>query len=409
MTAPSEEHSIELATLTSDVEGRLDALTASIVSLAEINSGSFHPAGVNRVGTRLAEIANDLRPDIIEHLPVPDAEVMSPGGQVRTAALGDALRIRNRPDAPFRICLFGHLDTVFPVDHEFQSVSVDGWRLAGPGVADCKGGLVLATEVARAIDRASWGRDVGWELLVVPDEEIGSNSSKPLLHEAAERCDIGVGFEPSLPSGGVAGARKGSLTAHTIVHGLAAHAGRAHHEGQSAILGLARLIVELEALNDHPGVTVNTGRITGGGALNVVPDLAVASYNMRIVDAEAQQWVEQRFAEAVAASPLEVELTWTGARPPKVRTATLDVMLGDVAEVARSVGLSIEAEDTGGCCDGNDLAAAGLPNVDSLGIVGGGIHSTAEFADASSLPQRAAVIVEVIRRAHLRATEAGAR
>ena len=407
MTAPSEERSIELAAISSDVESRLDALTASIVSLAEINSGSFHPAGVDRVGTRLAEIVNNLRPDTIEHLPVPDAKVMSPGGEVRTAAIGDALRIRNRPDAPFQVCLFGHLDTVFPVDHEFQSVEVDGWHLAGPGVADCKGGLVLATEVARAVDRAPWGGDVGWEMLVVPDEEIGSNSSKPLLHEAAGRCDLGIGFEPSLPSGGVAGARKGSLTAHTIVHGLAAHAGRAHHEGRSAILGLANLIIELEALNEHPGVTVNTGRITGGGALNVVPDLAVASYNMRIVDAEAQQWVEQRFTEAVAASPLDVELTWTGARPPKVRTATLDLMLSDVAQIAQSVGLTIAAEDTGGCCDGNDLAAAGLPNVDSLGIVGGGIHSTAEFADASSLPKRVAVIVEVIRRAHERATASG--
>ena len=385
-----------------DIEQRLDDLTASIVSLAEINSGSFHTAGVERVGTRLAEIADELAPDSVEFLTVPDAEVMTPDGTTQTAPIGDALRIRTRPDAPFQVCLFGHLDTVFPIDHEFQKVRVDGHRLAGPGVADCKGGLILATEVARAIDRSDWADAVGWELLVVPDEEIGSNSSKPLLHEAAARCDIGVGFEPALPSGGVAGARKGSLTAHTIVHGLAAHAGRAHHEGRSAILGLANLIVALEALNEHPGVTVNTGRISGGGALNVVPDLAVASYNMRVADSEAQRWVEQEFADAVAASPFDIELAWSGARPPKEHTAALDLLLADVADAARQVDLVIEAEDTGGCCDGNDLAAAGLPNVDSLGIMGGGIHSTAEFADAASLPLRAAVIIEVIHRARCR-------
>ncbi len=398
--------SADLDAVRNTIGGRLDHLTADIVALCEINSGSFNSDGVNRVGSRLAEITSALRPATIEHLSVPEAQVMGPDGTTASSPMGDALRVRNRPDAPFQVCLFGHLDTVFPEDHPFQTVTVDRYRLAGPGVADCKGGLVLATEVARALDESPWAENIGWELLVVPDEEIGSNSSKPLLRAAAERCDLGIGFEPSLPSGGVAGARKGTLTAHTVVRGVAAHVGRAHHEGRSAIKALAELIIALEALNEHPGVTVNTGKISGGGPLNVVPDFAIASYNMRVADAEAQQWVQGRFSEAVAASPLDVDLTWTGSRPPKIRTPAIDQLLTDVAEAAGSIGLVIEAEDTGGCCDGNDLAAAGLPNVDSLGIVGGGIHGINEFADVASIPDRAAVIIEVIRRAHAR-SEAG--
>lgn len=398
MTPPSAD----LHATRNTIGGRLDHITSDIVALCEINSGSFHVDGVNRVGSRLAEIAARLRPSTIEHVAVPDAQVMGDDGSTHAAPIGEALHVRHRPDAPFQVCLFGHLDTVFPVDHPFQQVSAAGHRLAGPGVADCKGGLVLATEVARALDESPWAADVGWELLVVPDEEIGSNSSKPLLRAAAERCDVGIGFEPSLPSGGVAGARKGTLTAHTVVHGLAAHAGRAHHEGRSAIKALAELVIALEALNEHPGVTVNTGKISGGGPLNVVPDFALASYNMRVADAEAQQWVQSRFREIVEAAPLDVDLTWSGSRPPKVRTPEIDRLLADVTDAAASIGVIIEAEDTGGCCDGNDLAAAGLPNVDSLGIVGGGIHSIDEFADVSSIPDRAAVIVEVIRRAHAR-------
>ncbi len=394
--------SVDLDAVRNTIGGRLDHVTADIVALCEINSGSFNIDGVNRVGSRLAEIVSTLRPATIEHLTVPDAQVMGPDGTTTAAPMGDALHVRNRPGAPFQVCLFGHLDTVFPIDHPFQTVTVDGHRLAGPGVADCKGGLVLATEVARVLDESPWAENIGWELLVVSDEEIGSNSSKPLLRAAAERCDLGIGFEPSLPSGGVAGARKGTLTAHTVVRGVAAHVGRAHHEGRSAIKALAELVIALEQLNEHPGVTVNTGKISGGGPLNVVPDFAIASYNMRVADAEAQEWVQRRFSEAVAASPLEVDLTWTGSRPPKVRTPAIDQLLSDVAEAAGSIGLSIEAEDTGGCCDGNDLAAAGLPNVDSLGIVGGGIHGINEFADVASVPDRAAVIVEVIRRAHAR-------
>jgi len=400
---PMSDNASTSAALVTDIGKRLDSLSLDVVALAEINSGSYNPGGVNRVGERVAELMAGLGPDRSERIDVPPAQVMSPDGVTRPAELGSALRVQTRPDAPFQVCLFGHLDTVFAPDHPFQAVAVDGHHLAGPGVADCKGGLIIAAEVARAIDRAPWGENVGWELLVVPDEEIGSNSSKHLLAEAAQRCDLGVGFEPALPSGGIAGARKGALTAHTLVRGLAAHAGRAHHEGRSAILGLALLITELEALNMHPDVTVNTGKIAGGGALNVVPDFAIASYNLRVKNAEAQRWVEQRFAEVVAASQLEVELTWTSARPPKERTAELELLLDDVATSAAALGLSIQAEDTGGCCDGNDLAAAGLPNVDSLGIVGGGIHSTDEFADVSSIPERAAVVVEVVRRAAVRA------
>ncbi len=384
---------------------RLDELTATVVSLAEINSGSYNPEGVNRCGERLADIVTRLSPDTLESIPVDPSPVLDANGIRSARPVGNALRAVKRADAPFRVCLFGHLDTVFAPDDPFQSVTVADRRLLGPGVADCKGGLVLAGEVLRHLDTVAWGAEIGWELLVVPDEEIGSISSKGLLREAADAADIGLGFEPALPSSGVAAARKGSLIGHLVVRGVAAHAGRAHHEGRSAILGLAALVARLEAHNQRPGVTVNCGRISGGGALNVVPDFAMAGFNMRVESPEDQRWIEQRFAEAAEESDLDVELIWISTRPPKVRTAALDHMLADVSDAAAQLGTEITPEDTGGCCDGNDLAAAGLTNVDSLGIAGGGIHSSAEFADVDSIPQRAAVVAEVLRRAHRRSTE----
>lgn len=391
-TAPLRDH---LAT-------RLDDLSDRIVSLAEINSGSFNPDGVNRVGERLSEMVAELGPDSIESLPIDPTPGLDAVGRTISQNVGNAVRARKRPDAEFHICLFGHLDTVFAVDHAFQKVTVADRRLLGPGVADCKGGLVLALEVLRYLDTVEWGRRVGWELLVVPDEEVGSIGSKRLFQDSADNADIGLGFEPALPSGGVAAARKGSLTGHTVVHGVAAHAGRAHHEGRSAIVGLSNLITRLEALNVRDGVTVNCGRITGGGALNVVPDLAVGSFNMRVETEADQAWIEDQFRLAAEQSDLEIDLVWTSTRPPKLRTPELEQMLGDVSQSAVDLGFEIVPEDTGGCCDGNDLAAAGLLNVDSLGIFGGGIHSASEFADVDSIPGRAAVVADVVRRAHAR-------
>ena len=395
---------ITTAPLAAALEGELDRLSDRIVSLAEINSGSFSPEGVNRVGQRLAELVDELSPTTVETIPVSPSPSIDGSANTINRPVGDALRAIKRPDAPFRVCLFGHLDTVFAPDDPFQDVAVDGHRLAGPGVADCKGGLVLAMEVLRYLDTVPWGAEIGWEFLVVPDEEIGSLGSKGLLKEAAEAADLGLGFEPALPSGGVAAARKGSLTGHIVVRGTAAHVGRAHDEGRSAILGLANLISTLEAHNSRDGVTVNCGKIQGGGALNVVPDLAVGSFNMRVETPDDQQWIQDRFAEATEASPIPAEVIWASTRPPKVLTPELNQLLADVSEAATELGFEIIPENTGGCCDGNDLAAFGLPNVDSLGIFGGGIHSPNEFAHVDSIPGRAATVAELLRRTAARAS-----
>jgi glutamate carboxypeptidase len=390
------------ADLRDRLAGDLDRLSADIVALAEINSGTFNIDGVNRVGERLATMADRLAPTSIEQLDIDPIAVVGADGVTSTADVGQALRITKRPDAEFRICLFGHLDTVFPADSMFQKVAVNGTRLHGPGVADCKGGLVLATEVLAHLDRVDWGHNIGWELLVLSNEEVGSANSEHLLAQAAASAQLGLGFEPSLPSGGVAAARKGSSNVHTIVHGLAAHAGRAYDEGRSAINELARLVTRLEGLNARDGVTVNCGRISGGGSLNVVPDLAVGSYNLRATSPADQAWLEAHIEAAHSEANLDVDVVWTSKRPPKERTAALDLMLADVEAAAASLGLTIAGEDTGGACDGNNLAAHGLVNVDSLGIFGGAIHSPNEFADVDSIPGRAAVVADVIHRAYRR-------
>src|SRR5690606_18864272 len=119
--------------------------------------------------------------------------------------------------------------------------------------------------------------------LINPDEEIGSIGSAPLLVQGAKRNDFGLTYEPSLPDGTLAGARKGSGNFTTVVHGRAAHAGREPQMGRNAIALLAEYIQALFALNGAmPDITVNPGRIDGGGPVNVVPDLAQCAFNVRV-------------------------------------------------------------------------------------------------------------------------------
>ena len=53
---------------------------------------------------------------------------------------------------------------------------------------------------------------------------------------------------------------------------------------------------------------------------------------------------------------------------------------------------------SGGCCDGNNLAAYGLPNIDNLGVVGRDIHSDAERMRVSSLTERAKISALLLLR-----------
>ncbi len=396
----------ELATLNDRLIRQIDQMAENVIALAEINSGSFNVDGVDRCGERLADLAQSLDPDVVETLAVGPTITLDENGHRKETSMGRALRVAKRGDAAFRICVFGHLDTVFPSDHPFQQVSRQGDVLRGPGVADCKGGLIIALEALRHLERTDWGSRVGWEFIAVPDEEVGSHGSKALLATIGSRCQLGLGIEPALPGGGIAAARKGSLTVHAICRGLPAHVGRAHNEGRSAIRAAAQFLDQLEDCNSRPGLTVNCGAIRGGGPLNVVPDFAVASFNVRVLTNDDHQWIQDRVATLAAQvrdrTEVSIDIDWIAARPPKERSDTLEVMLGDAEAAGDMVGDPIVGEDTGGSCDGNDLAAAGLINLDSMGIRGGGIHSENEFADVASIPSRSAIMSYLIQQAYQR-------
>ena len=208
----------------------------------------------------------------------------------------------------------------------------------------------------------------------------------------------------ALPSGAIVAERKGTLNVYAVARGLASHAGRARHEGRSAIRGLAALVEILESCNERPGVTANCGWVTGGGdALNIVPDFAACGFDMRVSTLEDREWARSRAAaaaEAVAAvHDLDIELIWTSGRPPRVSTPELEMLIEDACAAGEAIGEKIAVENSGGASDGNDLSGYGLPNIDSLGICGGGIHSDREFAEVASIPVRAEITARVIRSA----------
>ncbi|MGH8461968.1 MAG: hydrolase [Stenotrophobium sp.] len=375
------------------IDTQIPAMRDELLRLSAINSGSFNAAGVNAVAQRLRALFASLGA-ACETLPVAACRSSSDDGGVRERPLGHALRLRLRPDAPLRVFLGGHLDTVFGAEHPFQNArQTDADTLHGPGVADLKGGLLVMWLALSALEQSPWRDKIGWEVLLNPDEEIGSQGSAPLLAEAARRNHFGLVYEPAFADGNLAGARKGSGNFDVIVHGRAAHAGREPQLGRNAIRACAEFIAAVDRLNgQRDGVTLNPGYVRGGGALNIVPDLCVFRFNVRTACADDEGWLHEQFdlllTRLNAQDGFRAELRGGFTRPPKIFDARHQRLAGLVDDCGRRLGLSLQFKPTGGCCDGNNLAAAGLPNLDNLGVVGGEIHSDREFMKISSLAQR---------------------
>ena len=375
------------------VAAREPAIIGRAVEWANVNSGSRNADGLARVLALLEVEARNLPAEVVR-IPTQASTTVTDDGAVRNEAHADALKITARPDAPIQVVLTGHYDTVFPAESPFQTVTTrsDG-ALNGPGIADMKGGISVLLAALEAFETHPDRARVGWTVLLSPDEEIGSPASASLLAELGARGHVGMTYEPALSDGTLAGARKGSGNYHLIVTGKAAHAGRAFHEGANAVAGAAMIAARLHGLNgQREGVTVNVARISGGGALNVVADNAVVRFNVRVPDAQSSAWIAETVRQIASEPPfpgLTLDLHGGMTRAPKPMDASQTALFEAVRKTGALLGQPIAWKPSGGVCEGNNLHAAGLPNIDTLGVLGGDIHSDQEFAWPASFVERA--------------------
>lgn len=357
-----------------------------------INSGSRHLAGLERQRRVLLDAAARLPAAPIETPLSPSREIGADGRETEFPH-PPSLAVVVRPDAPVQVVLTGHYDTVYPETSPFQVVRTrpDG-ALHGPGIADMKGGVSVMLAALEAFEKHPEAANVGYRVLLSPDEEIGSIASGPVLADFARRGHVGLTYEPALADGALASARKGSGNFHVVIHGRAAHAGRDFAAGRNAVIGAARLAEKLHGLNGRrDGVTVNVARIDGGAPLNMVPDVAVVRFNVRFPEAEAAAWFEGEVARIVGemGDDLHAHLHGMITRGAKPFTAAQQRLFGAVKDVGALLGQDIAWKPSGGVCEGNNLFASGLPNVDTLGVRGGDIHSEAEHAWPESFVERA--------------------
>ncbi|MCM0000697.1 MAG: hydrolase [Erythrobacter sp.] len=385
-------------------QGKFDsaAMLAQVQAWSALNTGTANLAGLANQAAMLAEAFAAL-PGTVELVDPAPVTAIAADGSAYDKPHGQHLVVRVRPQANRRILLTGHMDTVFPADHPFQRQTwLDGETLNGPGVADMKGGIAVMLHALLAFEQTASASALGYEVLINSDEETGSLASAGLIAELAAGKLAALTYEPAaLPDGTLAHERGGTGNYSITFIGKSAHAGRNPHEGRNAIVAAADLILRLKAL-ESAAITINPAKLEGGAANNVVPDHAVLRFNVRPKSTQAAETFDSDLNALLrsieTAHDIATHRHGGVTRPPKTVDARAQALFDLVRECGAELGQTIRWQSTGGVCDGNNIAATGVPVVDTMGVRGGAIHSPDEYLIVPSLAERAALSARVIER-----------
>ena len=369
---------------------RRDEIVSTIRELVEIESPSDNKAAVDEVAEAVAHKFSRLGGEVHVH-PAKD--------------FGNHLQVNFAGKSAKPVLLLGHYDTVYPLGTlaTMPCRAVHN-RLTGPGVLDMKSGIALMLHALAGLQEwhskeQNGGLPRPVTVLLVSDEEVGSDSSRAITESLAKKAAAVLVLEPSYGrQGALKTARKGVGAYLVKVTGKASHAGLDFQKGVNAILELARQIEKLSGFTDlKKGLTVNVGIVSGGSRTNVVPAEAAAQIDIRIARIKDAAGIDKKM-RGLRPFHRKCKIAISGGinRPPMERTAGVATLYAQAVAIARELGWKLGEAAVGGGSDGNFTAGLGIPTLDGLGGVGDGAHAAHEHILISELPRRAALIAGLI-------------
>ncbi len=355
-------------------------MVEALGALVEIESPSSDPDGL----AKCAAAVSSLMEDRWGRGPVMEGAHLHWSGGAATPA----------------VVVVGHLDTVWPLGTlATRPFTVAGGVARGPGALDMKAGIVQLVEAIATLDDAD-----GVDVVLVADEEVGSRTSRALVERVAKGARAALVLEPCAPGGALKTARKGTGDYTVRVRGRAAHAGNEPEKGANALVALAEVVLAAGGLaRPERGTTVTPTLASAGTAINVVPAEASAHLDVRATTSEEAARLDRELRALAATVPGTAVLVDGGwNRPPMPASASADLFARAQACAAR-LGLGLlTGMAVGGGSDGNFTAAIGVPTLDGLGGVGAGMHAEDEHVLVRAMPERAALLAELIEEVRQR-------
>ena len=315
---------------------------------------------------------------------------------------GNAVCITMNPESKERPVVFsGHIDTVHPLGlFGTPATHCNAENIYGPGVVDCKGGVVAGLLAMEALKECGFtSRPV--KLFLQSDEENGSRfCDKRTVKYMYEKSRDAIAFlnTESYHPGQAILTRKGILKYSFEITGKAAHASKCY-EGTSAIAEAAYKIAELEKLKDPEGLTCNCGLISGGTAENTVPEKCTFTADIRFATQDEMNRAKalaEEIAEKSVIGGTTCNLKLASYRVAMEKNDKNILLLDKINEIYKENNIPLVAPSSGnGGSDASDMSAYGVPSIDCMGVEGKSIHSINECARLSSLAESAKRLASV--------------
>lgn len=369
------------------IEGRYDLFLEDFKTIVNIDSSSGHTSGIQQVALFFKQRFEAL------------------GMQASLSLLGEeqvpCLEAVNRPgNLPYDLMFLGHMDTVFPQGEvEKRPFSIEHTRAMGPGVCDMKGGLLVVLHTLETLKHQGILDQLSVCVSFNGDEETGSSASREWICSNADKSQRVFVFEPCRPGYGVVVQRKGGGWFTLTAQGQSAHAGADPEKGINAVMELAHQMVAIDRLNaPERGTTVQVTVVSGGDKINIIPDQATASVDVRISNKSEKKRVED-FINTLSQHPhlKGASLSVTGSidRPPMEFGPESQKLFDLIQVFAADMGITVAPIATGGCSDGNFTAAQGVPTIDGMGLVGSNSHREDEYVELSSITPMVLLVSQV--------------
>ena len=294
-----------------------------------------------------------------------------------------------------KILLLGHNDTVFP-EGKFENFSEDEAWVYGPGVCDMKGGNIVALQSLRNVFTQN-GKIENIDMLLVSDEETGSDDSKALTAKLAKNYDVCFVFEAAGEKLEVVTGRKGVGTFTIEIEGKASHAGVRYASGINANLEASHKLIALTQLtNLEVGTTVNVGKIEGGIGANTISPSATLLLELRYTqNAERDRLLEslEHITKTAYVEGTNATLSGLIQRDVMEANTTQRELIKKIENFTKT---KLPTEQRGGVSDANIVASQGVTTLDGFGPFGDGDHTINERALKSSFEQRIALMTQIL-------------
>jgi len=349
-------------------------------TIVNVNSYTKNKAGVDLISTYMTEWFEALGFENICY---------------KRENIGDHnLYVSPRTDG-IKILLLGHNDTVFP-QGKFENYSEDAEWIYGPGVCDMKGGNMVALQALRNVYEQN-GKIENIDMLLVSDEETGSDDSKMLSSKLAKDYDVCFVFEAAGEKLEVVTGRKGVGTFTITIEGKASHAGVRYAEGINANLEAAHKLIELTKLtNLEIGTTVNVGKISGGIGANTISPTAELLLELRYTKNSERDRLLTALESITNTSYVEGTKSNLSGLIQRDVMEPNEAQLTLIKEIENISGTMLPTEQRGGVSDANIVASQGVTTLDGFGPFGDGDHTVNERALKSSFEQRIELMTKLL-------------